>query len=72
MTYRTAQGPRERGDSAMPRVIHNAEFDRGAAEDRAVILREQGRHPRIYPRVVRAENITCRVWIVVADERTDG
>lgn len=50
------------------RIIHNVEFDRGAAEDRAVILREQGRHPRVYERVVRAENVSCRIWTVVADE----
>ena len=49
------------------RVIANVEFDKGHAQDRADIWHKQGRRPRIHERMVRAENESRLVYVVVVN-----
>lgn len=50
------------------RVVHAVCATSAEAAEHVAQLREQGRHPRTYDRVVRAEDLTARVVVVVADE----
>jgi hypothetical protein len=51
----------------VPRMIRNVFLVQGDAADVVSHLRRQGKHPRIYTRHARAENLTVTVWVVVAD-----
>lgn len=46
------------------REFRGVSVSRGDAETTAAHLRQQGRRPRIYERVARAENMTIRIWVV--------
>jgi hypothetical protein len=49
------------------RAVHSVEFTKELAQARAYRLVQQSRHPRIYKRAVRAENLAREAYVVVAD-----
>ena len=50
------------------RMIANVFLVKGDAEDVVGFWRIKGKHPRLYERMARAENLTVPLYVVVIDK----